>query len=296
VTVEDVDAGLGDLLTFLREQRGVDFTGYKRPSLARRVRRRMEMVDVADLGAYQDLLEAEPDEQSRLVETVLINVTKFFRDDGAWQFLADEIVSKLIDAKGADEPIRVWSAGCASGEEAYTIAMILAETLGIDEFRRRVKIYATDVDDDALGVGRRGSYTTRQLEPVPDELIARYFEPGDDERTFRSDCRRSVIFGRHDITTDAPISRLDLLICRNVLMYLVRETQRGVLSRFHYALGGGYLFPYDRLHLAPIQASGYLDASGAGAYGVQRQCRLLGSGLLLGRSHGARARRQQASS
>ena len=231
-----VDNGLEVLLEFLRTTRAIDFTGYKRPSLGRRVRKRMQEVSLDDYAAYQDLLEADPGELSALVDTILINVTGFFRDTEAWAHLAESVVPEILDAKAPDEPVRIWSAGCASGEEAYTLAMIFADHLGIDEFKSRVKIFATDTDENALARGRAAVYSKEQLEPIPDDKRDRFFEPVPLGFQFRNDCRRSIIFGHHDITSDAPISRLDLLVCRNVLMYFVAETQRRALGRFHYAL------------------------------------------------------------
>lgn len=237
------ESGVEGLLEFLRDSRSLDFTGYKRPSLTRRIRRRMDAVDAEGFGDYRDYLEVHPDEQTELVDTILINVTSFFRDPEAWTYLADHVVPAIVADKPADSPIRVWSAGCATGEEAYTLAMVLAEQLGIEAFKARVKIYATDSDEQALAEGRAARYSDQQLEAVPSELRSRYFEPDGERFRFRSDCRRSVIFGRNDVTRDAPISRLDLLVCRNVLMYLVRDTQYRALSRFHYALNdGGFLF------------------------------------------------------
>ena len=132
--------------------------------------------------------------------------------------------------------MRVWSAGCASGEETYSIAMLLAEALGRDGFRDRVKIYATDVDDHALGQARAASYSERQVQPVPPDLLERYFVRENDRFVFDKDLRRSVIFGRHDLIQDAPISRVNLLICRNTLMYFNTEAQNRILARFHFAL------------------------------------------------------------
>jgi two-component system CheB/CheR fusion protein len=170
-------------------------------------------------------------------------VTTFFRDPQAWECIANEIVPRILEAKPNNELIRVWSAGCASGEEAYTIAIILAEALGEEEFRRRVKIYATDLDEEAVAHGRLATYSSRELRDVPDELINKYFDQSKTVCTFRSDLRRDVIFGRHNLVQDPPISRLDLLICRNTLMYFNAETQARVLARFHFALNDtGFLF------------------------------------------------------
>jgi two-component system CheB/CheR fusion protein len=232
------------LLEYLKSSRGFDFSGYKVPSLMRRVQKRMQQIGIASYSDYIDFLEVHPDEFLPLFNMVLINVTGFFRDPQAWQALAEQILPRILAGKGPDEPIRCWSAGCASGEEAYTLAMLLAEALGEDqEFRRRVKIYATDVDDDALAQARQGSYTAAQVEAIPPALLAKYFEPSGERFVFRPDLRRSLIFGRHDLMQDAAISRLDLLLCRNALMYFNGETQAKILSRFHFALNrNGYLF------------------------------------------------------
>ncbi len=237
------DASLEELLAFLRDSRSLDFTGYKRPSLTRRIRKRMETVEIDSFADYRDHLEVHPEEYRHLVETILINVTGFFRDQPAWDYLQQEVLPAVIKAKRPGEAIRVWSAGCASGEEAYSLAIVLAELLDTDEFKARVKIYATDVDDAALAQGRAAIYHRHQLEPLSAERLQRFFDPVADGFAIRSDYRRSVIFGRHDLTHDAPISRLDLLVCRNVLMYFLRDTQGRILRRFHYALSdGGYLF------------------------------------------------------
>src|SRR5262249_52046084 len=160
-------------------------------------------------------LEHHPDEFGLLFDTILINVTSFFRDPTAWQFVQEEVVPRIVQSSGPTDPIRVWGTGCSTGEEAYTTAMAFVEVMGEDEFKRRVKIYATDVDNDALAVGRHASYSHQQLEPVPEELREKYFESVNSSYAFRSDLRRSVIFGRHDLVRDPPISRIDFLVSRN---------------------------------------------------------------------------------
>jgi two-component system CheB/CheR fusion protein len=146
------------------------------------------------------------------------------------------VVPNLIGVKRESEPIRIWSAGCATGEEAYTAAMILAEALGPTAYRDRVKIYATDVDEEAIALARQAVYSTSQVNAVPQSLREKYFEPRDDEWQFSNDLRRSVIFGRHDLLQDAPISHIDLLISRNAMMYFNSEAQSRVVRRFHFAL------------------------------------------------------------
>ena len=231
------------LLDYLKSSRGFDFSGYKLSSLIRRVQKRMQQVGIASYADYVDYLEVHPDEFLPLFNTVLINVTAFFRDPPAWQVLAGKIVPQILEAKTAEAPIRCWSAGCASGEEAYTLAIVLAEALGEEGLRQRVKIYATDVDEEALAQARQGSYAASHLEDVPEELRARYFEPAGDRYVFRPDLRRSLIFGRHDLVQDAAISHIDLLVCRNTLMYFNSEAQAKILARFHFALNRtGFLF------------------------------------------------------
>jgi two-component system, chemotaxis family, CheB/CheR fusion protein len=225
-----------NLLYYLQQNRGFDFTGYKRPSLVRRVSKRMQMANIETFGEYTDYLEVHPEEFFQLFNTILINVTSFFRDPPAWDYLREEIVPRILKETEREEPIRVWSAGCASGEEAYSAAMILAEAMGVESYRQRVKIYATDVDEEALNLARQGIYTAKDLQPIESGLRSKYFEPHNGRYVFRGDLRRSVIFGRHDLVQDAPISRLDLLISRNTLMYFNAETQARILARFHFAL------------------------------------------------------------
>jgi two-component system CheB/CheR fusion protein len=241
MAVTETDPDFEALLLYLKETRGFDFTGYKRSSLMRRVERRMSQVSLSDHAEYLDYLQVHPDEFTSLFNTILINVTSFFRDPDTWTSLGRDVLPKLLDEH--DGPFRVWSAGCASGEEAYTLAIVLAEAIGPEAFRKRVKIYATDVDDDGLTRARQAVYAQRDVDALPPELLERYFDGNGGRYTFRKDLRRSVIFGRNDLVQDAPISRIDLLVCRNTLMYLNAETQARILSRFNFALApDGVLF------------------------------------------------------
>jgi two-component system CheB/CheR fusion protein len=195
----------------------------------------MEAVGLQQPEDYLDHLLLHPEEFTQLFNTILINVTSFFRDPEAWRPLERDLLPALLQRRDSS-PIRVWSAGCASGEEACSIAMVLAEQLGMDEFRERVKIYATDVDEEALGQARQATYTERDVEAVPIELREKYFETSGNRFVFRKELRRSVIFGRNDLVQDAPISHVDVLLCRNTLMYFNAETQAQVLNRLHFAL------------------------------------------------------------
>lgn len=203
----------------------------------------MQVVGISGFAEFQDYLEVHPEEFAELFNTILINVTSFFRDKDAWDFLASEVIPKIMESKKGSEIIRIWSAGCASGEEAFSIAMLMIEALGEEGFKNRVKIFATDIDEVALTQARMASYTPKDVEPVPKEFREKYFQVSGGTYVFRPDLRRSIIFGRHDLVQDAPISHLDLLVCRNTLMYFNAETQTKVLARFHFALRDtGYLF------------------------------------------------------
>jgi len=236
------DESFEDLIKYLKESRNFDFTGYKRSSLARRVNRQMQDSGLTGYDEYRDHLEMHPEEFTALFNTILINVTSFFRDADAWTYLREEVVPELLRTSTRDR-IRVWSAGCAGGQEAYSLAICLAEALGQAEFRRRVKIYATDVDEEALTDARQAMYTERELSGLPNELVEQYFERSGERWSFTKDLRRSVIFGRNDLIVNAPISHIDLLVCRNTLMYFNAETQANILRRLHFALEpNGILF------------------------------------------------------
>ena len=236
MTSETLDEDFERLLGFLKRGRGFDFTGYKRSSLTRRVEKRMRSVGVATFPDYQDYLELHPDEFSALFDTILINVTQFFRDPEAWATLRNEQIPRVLAQKPADSPIRVWSAGCASGEEPYSLVMAFTEALGIEQFKARVKVFATDMDEHALLQARVASYAENDLVGMDPLLRERYFESVGSRYVFRQDLRRFVVFGTHDLLSDAPIPHLDLLSCRNVLMYFNSEAQAGILARFHSAL------------------------------------------------------------
>jgi two-component system CheB/CheR fusion protein len=198
----------------------------------------MAEVGVDSYTAYRDHLEVYPEEFTHLFNTILINVTSFFRDAEAFDYLRTTVIPKVVEnSTGGD--IRIWSAGCASGEEAYSVAVLFAETMGRDAFRDRVKIYATDVDEEELTAARAAAYSDGDTDGLPAELRERYFEHVADQWIFAKDLRRCVIFGRHDLLSDAPISRVDLLLCRNTLMYFHREAQGRIVERFHYALRDG---------------------------------------------------------
>ncbi|MEB3214701.1 MAG: CheR family methyltransferase [Nostocales cyanobacterium 94392] len=234
---------LESLLQYIKSNRGFDFIGYKRASLSRRIRKRMQTMSLESYAEYLDYLEVHPDEFVELFNTILINVTTFFREPQAWEYIAAEIIPAIVSNKNPSKPIRIWTAGCASGEETYTIAILLAETLGMEEYSQQVKVFATDVDMEALKHARHAIYTTKQVENIPAPILEKYFERVNNHFCVQKELRRGVIFGRHDLVQDAPISRIDLLICRNTLMYFNSETQSKIIDRFHFALNReGFLF------------------------------------------------------
>jgi two-component system CheB/CheR fusion protein len=237
------DHQLEALLEYMKEQRGFDFTGYKRASLSRRFRVRMAALGLETFADYQDLLAADPPEFDRLFDTLLINLTSFFRDPAEWKFLAERVLPPLLAAKAPDARVRVWSAGCATGEEPYSVAMLFAEALGLEACCQRVKIYGTDRDEAALMKNRAATYSAREVAGVSPELLARYFTPQDGQYQFHRELRRTVVFGRHDVIHDIPISRIDLLLCRNVMIYFNSDVQAAVMGQFYRALNpSGYLF------------------------------------------------------
>lgn len=236
------DVSLRELLEELAEQRGFDFRGYKRTTLERRFRRRMFQLNIGSYGEYADYLRKHADEINQLLSTILINVTEFFRDPPAWEILRHEVLPPMLKQLKPGASFRAWSAGCASGEEAYSIAILLSELFGprIPEFD--VKIYATDVDEEELVTARRGEYSADALKRVRAEWRDKYFHGKGVQRVNR-DIRRLVIFGRSNLGQDAPISHVNLLVCRNVLIYFDSVLQKQILARLHYALDpGGTLF------------------------------------------------------
>src|SRR5579862_2824091 len=206
MSVAETSPAFEALLEHLKRARGFDFTGYKRSSLVRRVDKRIRDLNLDDYTHYLDYLEVHPEEFAPLFDTILINVTGFFRDTESWEKLAKDVIPECVLNRRPGEAIRVWSAGCASGEEAYTLAMVLADALGPEAFHDRVKIYATDVDDNALTKARHAAYREREVSAVPTVFRDQYFEPLENG-TFcvRQELRRQVIFGRHDLVQDAPI-------------------------------------------------------------------------------------------
>ena len=229
---------LKDLLQELAEERNFDLRGYKLTSLERRFRHRMFQLKISSYEAYSEYIRSNPGEVNSLLNTVLINVTQFFRDPQAWDVLRTEVLPGLTAPLKPGDTFRMWSAGCASGEETYSAAILMAEHLGDRLKNSDVKVYGTDVDEEALNLARRGEYHEDKLRYVRPEWREKYFTGAKVCRVAR-EIRRMLIFGRSNLAFDAPISHVHLLLCRNVLIYFDSQLQRHILGRLHYALEKG---------------------------------------------------------
>lgn len=224
------------ILDYLKYYRSCDLTGYKRSSLMRRFRHRMQSLDIDSYPSYLQYLQSHAQEYQHLLDDVFINFTSFFRDRDTWNYLATEIIPQILASKQPDEPIRVWSAGCAAGQEVYSLVMLLAEALGIDDYLQRVQIFATDIDEAAVQQARLGLYSAQEITGIPPDWLAKYFEKTEQGYVFHRELRKKIVFGHHNLAEDAPMSKIDLLTCRNVFIYFNGEVQKAVLVRFHFAL------------------------------------------------------------
>ena len=224
-----------DICAVIRTHTNIDFTNYRSSTILRRLSRRMNLLHLANLESYLALLGRDPGEIERLVRELLIGVTSFFRDTSVWERLG-ETVDKLVQSKDGSDSVRVWVPGCASGEEAYTIAVLFAEAMRKLNKRVKVQIFASDLDAEALMVGRRGIYPSSAAEQVDPKLLRRYFTPLASEFSVKQPIREMIVFSRHNLVQDPPFSRIDLISCRNLFIYFAPDLQRRILERFHYAL------------------------------------------------------------
>jgi two-component system CheB/CheR fusion protein len=238
----------------IRQARSFDFRNYKRATLRRRVDRRMADRRCKSLGEYAALLDRHPEEYDALLGSLLIKVTSFFRDPEAWRLLADKVLPEMLAAKSAGDEVRVWSAGCATGEEAYSAAILLAEALGPRLQNYQVKVFGTDVDEPAIAHARRGVFSPSAVEGLSRERLGQHFTRVPGGYAVSKDVRRLVVFGVNNLVSDAPISRLDLLLCRNVFIYVDAALQKRILSRFHYALRHGGTLMLGKSELIPFAA------------------------------------------
>ncbi len=238
---EDV---LRSILEQVTRQASMDFRSYKTSTILRRIGRRMTVTHSASTREYLEYLKIYPEEVGELVKAFLINVTQFFRDTNAFAYLKNEILPKLIaQARDRDHTLRFWAAGCATGEEPYSLAMLVTDLLGAELPEWSVKIFATDLDEAAINFARRGLYSENLLKGMLTEYRDRFFEHVDHGYRISKTLRQMVIFGQQDLSRSAPFPRIDLVLCRNVLIYFTPELQDYVLNQFAFSLSpGGYLF------------------------------------------------------
>lgn len=238
---------LQDILSQLRVGTGHDFKHYKRATVLRRIERRMQVTAQPDLRAYYQYLQDRPEETRALLGDMLIGVTNFFRDREAFDALERDVLPQLV---GAADPlsldkdeIRVWSAGCSTGEEAYTLAILFSDRMLAENSSAKLQVFATDIDERAIAHGRAGLYNQAIITDVPPSRLRQHFLREDDRFRIRKEVRERVLFAKHSLLSDPPFSQIDLITCRNLLIYLDREVQREILQMFHFALRpGGYLF------------------------------------------------------
>jgi two-component system, chemotaxis family, CheB/CheR fusion protein len=230
------------ILAHVRIRTGHDFTNYKRATVVRRIARRMQVTRTDDPAEYYNYLKDNTDEASALLTDLLISVTTFFRDSEAFEALKTEVIPQLFPNKQQGEPIRVWVAGCATGEEAYSISMLLLEEASRHEIRPAIQIFGSDLDARALAIAREGRFPAAIEADVSEERLKRFFLREGDEYRVRQEVRDTVLFASHSVLKDPPFSRVDLVSCRNLLIYLDRELQQQVCGTFHYALNAeGFL-------------------------------------------------------
>ncbi|TFY87910.1 PAS domain S-box protein [Pseudomonas kairouanensis] len=237
-----------DILIQLRAITGHDFKHYKRATVLRRIERRLQVTAQPDLAAYYNFLQGHPDETEALLGDMLIGVTNFFRDREAFEALERDVIPNLVksleDSVPHREQVRIWSAGCSTGEEAYSLAMLVAEQLALDASGAKMQVFATDIDERAITHGRNGVYPEAIITDVPPPRLRQYFAKEKNQHyRVRKEIREKVLFAKHSLLADPPFSQIDLIVCRNLLIYLDREVQRDILQMFHFALRpGGYLF------------------------------------------------------
>lgn len=241
--IDDTAEHLARITALLRTQTGHDFSGYKDKTLWRRVQRRMQVLQIDSLPAFIGRLRSAPDEIEILLQDLLIGVTNFFRDPRAFAALEEKVIPQLLRGKGPDDVVRVWVPGCSTGEEAYSIAILLREHMPRGEPAPRLQIFASDIDEPALQAARTGRFPAAIAKDIPAPRLERYFVREDGTYRIASELREVCLFASHNLLRDAPFSKLDLISCRNLLIYLTPELQNRLIPMFHYALKeDGYLF------------------------------------------------------
>ena len=233
-----------DLCEVLRETIGHDFSGYKRSTLTRRIARRMQVLGLTDAGHYLARIRKDGEECDALFRDLLINVTRFFRDSDEFDRLRDLVIDPLVRNARDGQEVRIWVSGCSSGEEAYSIAMLLADAMRRHNAQLYAQVFATDIDDKMLQIARSGTYPISAIADIPPQFQADYLIAGTDTFTIAPRLRDMVRFSQHNLVRDPPFSNIDLVSCRNVLIYFGETLQKQVIPLFHFALRSntGYLF------------------------------------------------------
>jgi len=234
-TTDETDA-LREVMTLLRVRTGHDFANYKSGTLLRRLQRRLNVVGLSTVSEYARLLREEPSEAVLLMKDLLISVTHFFRDPDAFTLLEDRVIPRFFEGKRADDQIRVWVPACATGEEAYSVAMLLAEHADSVSERPHIQVFGTDLDEQAIAVARDGLYSEAAVVDVPEKRLERFFHKESTGYRIRRELRELMLFAHHNVLKDPPFSHLDLISCRNLLIYLNRTAQERILETFHFAL------------------------------------------------------------
>lgn len=240
---DDQQKALREIFTQLRIRTGHDFTNYKRPTLLRRIERRINITGHSDLPSYAAYMHDNPNEPAALLKDLLISVTNFFRDKKPFETIEQEILPLLFKDKTSEDQVRIWVTGCATGEEAYSLAILCAEITLSAIDAPKVQIFATDIDEAAVAHAREGLYTLNDTADVSAERLRRFFNKEGDMYRIRREIRETIMFAAHNFLKDPPFSHLDMVSCRNVMIYLNQTAQERVIETFHFALKpGAFLF------------------------------------------------------
>lgn len=240
---QEAEYALREILHILHSQTGNDFKHYKRATILRRIERRLQVNALPNVLAYRDYLRQHDDEAQALLQDMLISVTNFFRDRDAFETLERDVIPTIFSETAETDQIRAWSVGCATGEEAYSIAMLMADQNALASKPKSFQVFASDIDERAVNIGRRGLYPDSIITDVTPARLRMYFDKEEEHYCVKRDIREKVLFATHNILRDPPFSRLHLIICRNLLIYLNRDVQKKIFEILHYALQpNGYLF------------------------------------------------------
>ncbi len=255
LNARDNELLLAEILALVKKVTTQDFSYYKNPTLGRRLLKRMAELNIASLTGYLKYLNDNPNETKELVHHFLINVTHFFRDRDAFEIIQDKVIPAIFKDKKPGDLVKVWVAACSTGEEAYSLAILFQEYMEKENIADiTVKIFATDIDKEALEVASKGTYPRAIIDHVTGQRIANYFDVEGDLYKIKSDIRKSVVFSYHDILKDPPFGRIDLVSCRNMLIYINPDSQKEILRKLHFALNiSGYLFVGPSEHVDVIK-------------------------------------------